>query len=60
MRNIYFLSIILELYGEIALSRKPFGIEHMCIKILFTLTDTMTSQNIEISSWDTLYIYMNG
>jgi hypothetical protein len=45
------------LYSEIALSRKPFGIGHMYIyTFLFRMTDTMTSQNINISSSDTLYI----
>jgi hypothetical protein len=38
----------LELYSEIALSRKPFGIGHMYICIaLLRMTDTMTSQNID-------------
>jgi hypothetical protein len=40
------------LYSEIALSRKPFGIGHMYI---YTFLLTMTSQNIDLSSWDTLY-----
>jgi hypothetical protein len=35
------------LCSEIALSRKPFGIGHM--------TDTVASQNIDLSSWNTLY-----
>jgi hypothetical protein len=40
-----------------ALSRKPFGIGHIFIEsFLLRMTDTMTSQNIELSSWDTLYI----
>jgi hypothetical protein len=44
------------LYSEIALSRKPFGIEHMYKYIfLFSMTDTMISQNIDLSSWDILY-----
>jgi alpha-mannosidase len=44
------------LYGEIALSRKPFGIEHMYIHNFFLrITDTVTSQNIDLSSWDILY-----
>jgi hypothetical protein len=44
------------LYSEIALSWKPFGIGHMQIHtFLLRMTDTMTSQNIDISSWDTLY-----
>jgi hypothetical protein len=46
------------LYSEKALSRKPFGIGHMYILYTFLLrkTDIMTSQNIDISYWDTLYI----
>jgi hypothetical protein len=44
------------LYSEIALSRKPFGIGHMYIYIiLLRMTDTMTSQNIDLSSSDSLY-----
>jgi hypothetical protein len=40
----------------VALSRKPFGIEHTYIHtFLLRVTDTMTSQNIELSSWDTLH-----
>jgi hypothetical protein len=43
-------------YSEIALFRKPFGIGHMYIyTFLLRMTDTMTSQNTDISSWDTLY-----
>jgi hypothetical protein len=50
------LSTILQLYSEIAQSRKPFGIGHMYIyTLLLRMTDTTTSQNIDISSWDTLY-----
>jgi hypothetical protein len=46
-----------RLYSEIALSRKPFGIEHMYIyNFLLKMTDTMKSQNIYISSWDTLCV----
>jgi hypothetical protein len=45
------------LYIEIAQSRKPFGIGHMYIyTFLLRMTDTMTSQNFDFSSWDTLYI----
>jgi hypothetical protein len=46
------------LYIEVALSRKPFGIGHKYIQIffLFRMTDTTTSHNIDLSSWDTLYI----
>jgi hypothetical protein len=57
LHYISFLSTILELYSEIALSRKPFGIRHMHIyTFLLRMTDTMPSQNIDLSSWDTLYI----
>jgi hypothetical protein len=43
-------------YSEIALSRKPFGIGHMYIyTFLLRMTDTVTSKNIDLSSWDTLY-----
>jgi hypothetical protein len=48
-----------RLYSEIALSQKPFGIEHVYIYTFFFLlrmTDTLISQNIYSSSWDTLYI----
>jgi hypothetical protein len=45
------------LYSEVALSRKPFGIEHMYIyTLLLRMTDPVISQNIYLSSWDTLYI----
>jgi hypothetical protein len=48
------------LYSEIALSQKPFGIIHMYIYIfLLIMTDTMTSQNNDVSSWDTLYNLSN-
>jgi hypothetical protein len=50
----------LELYNQISLSQKPFGIGHMYIHtFLFRMTDLMTSQNIDLSSWDSLYIYIN-
>jgi hypothetical protein len=40
----------LDLYGEIALFGKPFGIGHMYIYTsLLRMTDTMTSQNIDYS-----------
>jgi hypothetical protein len=43
--------------NKMALSRKPFGIGHMFIwSFLLRMTDTMASQNIVLSSWDTLYI----
>jgi hypothetical protein len=42
------------LYSEIALSRKQFGIGHMYIyTFLLRMADTMTSQNIDLSFWDT-------
>jgi hypothetical protein len=45
------------LYSEIAVSRKPFGIGHMCIyTFLLGMTDTMTSQNTDPSAWDILYV----
>jgi hypothetical protein len=44
----------LEPYSEIAL---PFGIGYMYIyNFLLRKTDAMTSQNIDLSSWDNLYI----
>jgi hypothetical protein len=47
---------VARLYSEIALSRKPFGIGHMYIyKSLLRMADIVTSQNIDLSSWDTLY-----
>jgi ABC-type polysaccharide/polyol phosphate export permease len=47
------------LYSERALSRKPFGIGLMCIStFLFRMTDTMTSQNIDLFSWNPLYVYI--
>jgi hypothetical protein len=56
VRNISFLSRMLEMYSEIALFRKPFGIGYKYIyTFLLRITDTMTSQNIDLSSWDTLY-----
>jgi hypothetical protein len=43
-------------YSEIALSRKPFGVEHMYVyNFLLRMTDTVTSQNIDLPSWDILY-----
>jgi hypothetical protein len=55
VRNISFLSLILELYCEIALCRIPFGIGHMCIyTFLLRMTNTMTSNNIDLSSWNSL------
>jgi hypothetical protein len=44
-------------YSEIALSRKPFGIGHMYIyTVLLRMNDIMSSQIIDLSSWDMLYI----
>jgi hypothetical protein len=44
VRNISFLTTILELYSEISLSRKMFGIGHMYIHtFLLRMTVTMTS-----------------
>jgi hypothetical protein len=37
-------------YSEIALPRKPFG-----YTVLLRMTDTVTSQNIDLSSWDIVY-----
>jgi hypothetical protein len=54
--NISFLSTILELYSEISLSQKTFGMGHM-YTFLLRMTDTVTSQNIDLSSWDTLDIH---
>jgi hypothetical protein len=49
----------LELYSEITLSRKPFGIGHMYIyNFMLRKTNNVTSENIGLSSWDTLYIYI--
>jgi hypothetical protein len=48
------------LYSEIALSRKPFRIGHMHIyTFLLRMTDTMTPQNIDLSSWNNMYTYMD-
>jgi hypothetical protein len=44
------------LYSEIAVSRKPFAIGHMYIYTsLLRITDSMASQNTDLSSWYTLY-----
>jgi hypothetical protein len=48
------------LYSEVALSRKEFGIGHKYIyTLLLRMTDTMASQNTDLSSWDILYIHMH-
>jgi hypothetical protein len=50
-------SVQYTLYSTVTLSRKPFGIGHMYLyTFVFRITDTVTSQNIDLSSWDTLYI----
>jgi hypothetical protein len=57
VRNIPFLSTILELCREIALFRKPLGIGHMYIYIFLpSMTNTMTYENIDLSFWDILYV----
>jgi hypothetical protein len=44
------------LYSEMALPRKPLGIGHIQIcTFLLRMAETMTSQNTDLSSWDTLY-----
>jgi hypothetical protein len=48
---------VARLNSEIALSRKPFGTGHMYIcTSLLRITDTTTSQNIDLYSRDTLYM----
>jgi hypothetical protein len=43
-------------YSEIAISRKLFGIGHMYMyTLLLRMTDTMTSQNIDLSSRNILH-----
>jgi hypothetical protein len=57
--NISFLSTILELYSGLALSRKSFGIGHMYIySMLLRMTDTMTSQNTDLLSSNTLCMFI--
>jgi hypothetical protein len=49
---------VARLYSETALSRKPFWIGHMYIyTFLLRVTDTMTSKNIYLCSWDILYMF---
>jgi hypothetical protein len=44
------------LHSQMAVSGKPFLIGHMFIlTFLLIMTNTMISQNIDLSSWDTLY-----
>jgi hypothetical protein len=46
---------VARLYSEIALSRKSFGIAHVYIyTFLLRMTDSMTPENTDLSSWDTL------
>jgi hypothetical protein len=48
--------VFCRLYSEIVLSRKPFEVGQMYIHtFLLRMTDIMNSQNIDLSSWDTLY-----
>jgi hypothetical protein len=50
---------VARLYSETTLSRKPFGIGQMYkYTFLFTMAYSMTSQNIDHSSWDALYIHI--
>jgi hypothetical protein len=45
------------MYIEKALTKKLFGIGHMyTYNFLLRMTDIMTSQNIDLSSWDTPYM----
>jgi hypothetical protein len=47
---------VARLYSEIALSRKPFGIGHTYIyTFLLRMTDTVASQNVDLSSWGNVY-----
>jgi hypothetical protein len=49
------------LYSKIALSQTPFVICHIFMHtFLLRMTNTMTSQNTDLSSWDTLYNYINN
>jgi hypothetical protein len=49
---------VARLYSEIALSRKPFRIGHICINtfVLLRMNDTVTSHKTNLSSWDILYM----
>jgi hypothetical protein len=48
--------MILQLYIQIALSQKPFGIGHMFIYTFFLrMADAMISRNIDLFSWDIMY-----
>jgi hypothetical protein len=49
--------LVCAVYSEIALSQKLFGIGHMyTYNFLVRMYNTMTSQNIDFSFWDTLNI----
>jgi hypothetical protein len=49
------------LYSEIALSWKPLGIGHMYIlNFSLRMAGTMTSQNIDLSYWDSLWRWYNN
>jgi hypothetical protein len=52
------------MYREITLSLEPFRIGHMCIYIyiyfLVRMTNTMTSPNIDLFSWDILHVGLLG
>jgi hypothetical protein len=46
-------------YSETAPSRNPLGVGNMYIyNFMLRMTDTMTSQNTDLSSWDILYIHI--
>jgi hypothetical protein len=47
------------LCSEVDISRKPSGIGHMYIyTLLLRIADTVTSQNIDLSSWYALYMHV--
>jgi hypothetical protein len=51
---------VARLYSEIVISQKPFRIGHMYIYTFsFRMTDTVISQNIDLCTWDILYIPIN-
>jgi hypothetical protein len=52
------LSTILQLYGAIDLSRKPFALVQVYrYTFLLIMVETMASQNIDISAWNTLCVW---
>jgi hypothetical protein len=52
----YIKKNIFQLHSEIALSRKPFGIGHRYIyTFLLRMTAIVTSQNVDVYSWDNLH-----